>query len=314
MAKKKKPGTELAKVETGHQLQPGEESIEEKRASIYQNANPALRKQLDKIQEWFDVDARHSIKVRWELALQIKAIYDDVTEHRGNRYGVHAIDQIRAFFGWDGGVIYSALRIAKQFTQEEIDDLCGKKMPNGQPLSYSHLNSLMGIQDRDKRKELIDKAVEENWTSNDLARAVVQGKEPARLNKEDRRGRPIGKPRNFDLVLAQMEAFADDFLGRAKEVWTTEQHSLDGKMTDFANDDFTVERAGKVKTLAGKLLKVSEMAKTLEQMAVRVHGVFVKIQKETTPKLKIVGSKESEQKAPIKGEHAPENPGPKAAE
>ncbi len=248
------------------------------------------------------------------MAQRIKGIYDDVTEHRGNRYGVGAVEQIRDYFGWDEGVVYAALRLAQRFTQEEIDHLCETKMPNGQPLSYSHLMCLVGIQDREERREMIEKAVAENWTSRDLARAVVHGKEPVRLKKDEKRGRPIGKPKTFDGEVAQMESFADDFMNRAIQVWDTDDHSLGAKIADFVNDEFTEERARKVKALAAKLLQVADMAKKLEQQATQVHEVFVQILGAKKPATKLIGTHPTEPEQAVAAKKASDVHGARPAE
>ena len=245
------------------------------------------------MQDWFDREARYSIKARWDLGVMIKDIHDDVTQHRGNRYGVHAVEQIAQYFGWDQTVIYNSLKLAQQYTEDEIDELCERRMPDGQLLSYSHLMSVITLP-REERKKLIDKAVAESWTCTELARVVVKGKEPARSRTDDKRGRPIGKPKTFDAVLAQMEAFTDDFMNRAIQVWDTDDHSLGAKVADVATDDFTEERARKVKVLAGKLLQVADMAKKLEQQATQVHEVFVQILGAKKPATKLIGTSPTE--------------------
>ena len=81
MAKRKKPGTKLQQIPARTQLRPGEESIEEKRGSIRQDANPDFLEKLDEMQDWFDREARYSIKARWDLGVMIKdkALSDSAT-------------------------------------------------------------------------------------------------------------------------------------------------------------------------------------------------------------------------------------------
>ena len=91
-------------------------------------------------------------------------------------------------------------------------------MPNGQLLSFSHVMQVLSVVDREKRKELIDQAVAKSWTCDQLAFEIAPELKPKKpIN--DGRGRPLAIPRNFDAVLAQMEAFADDFLNRAEKVF-----------------------------------------------------------------------------------------------
>jgi hypothetical protein len=294
MAKRKTPGTQLQTVPAKTELEPWQETMEEHRGQIWQNANGAFREKLSQMQNWFDREARASIKARWELGNLIKEIEDDCVNHQGRRYGIHAIEEISRFFGWDKTVIYNSLRLAKEYAEEEIDELCERRLPDGQLLSYSHLMSVITLR-REERKKLIDRAVEESWTSDQLARVVIKGKESGNSQKDDKRGRPIGKPRTFDLVLAQMEAFADDFMGRAVVVWDSEEHSLDAKARDFAMEDWTPERAQNLKTVAEKLQKVSEMSKKLAEQTLDIREMFLKHKKVDDSSMKTVGTAETDQ-------------------
>ena len=257
--KDKKPGTQLERIRIENQLQSGETSIEENRQRIRRDTTPAFREKLDKCQKWFDREARRSIKARWELGLEIKAVYDDVTDHRGSHYGVHAMEEIGDYFGWDDGVVYASLRLAQQFTEEEIDEICAMKTPGGQPVFYSHLMSIINFE-REKRRQLINQAVAESWTAGQLVHVAKEEKEkeererhrhqdqnndekPEKSSKEDGRGRPIGKPKSFDAVAAQMEDFADDFLNRSTLVWDSDEHGLFAKMSQLSTDEYTEEHA-----------------------------------------------------------------------
>jgi len=262
----------------------GAETIEEMRARIMQDANPAFRKALEEIQDWHDREARHSILARWDLAQLVKVVFDDVMENRGSKYGVHAIENVCSFFGWDEGVTRNALKLVQQFTKEEIDELCNTQMTNPPPISYSHLLCLMAIPDRGQRKQLIDKAVAENWTSKQLALEVSPDLKPKKPIT-DRRGRPLAVPRDLDAVLAQMGSFVDDFLNRAEKVWQNERHSLDAKFIDLSTDDITKERAERIKSVADKLGELTKKAKRLQEEALAVHKEFLKIlDKKPAPK------------------------------
>jgi hypothetical protein len=273
----------MAKQKPGTQLAHGAETIEEKRARILQDATPALRAELDWFQDWFDKEFRHSLLSRRELGNRYKKIYDDTTTGR-NTYGVHAVEQISEYFGWDDGVIYNSMKFARLFTEEEVRHLTELRMPDGRLLSFTHIVQVLSIADRAKRKELIDQAVAEGWTSKQLAYEISPDLKPKKPIT-DRRGRPLAIPRDFDAVLSQMESFADDFLNRADKVWQNERHSLDAKFIDLTADDMTKERAKKIKSVAEKLAELNKTAKRLEEEALAVHKEFLKtLDKKPTPK------------------------------
>src|SRR5262245_43230224 len=205
-----------------------------RRRELLEAAPPSLRKEIDKIQKWFEREAKRSIQAYYELARIVKAIHDDVEEHHGKRYGAHALATVCQYFAFDESTIQAALRMAKLFTAEEIAEICEMRMADGQPLSYSHVRVLYAIHDRQQRRALLERAAAECWTSDDLGRAVARavnrgGGEAGARKPADGRGRPLGVPRTFDAVLLQQGKVADDFLERSEKVWEDPQHGLGAK-------------------------------------------------------------------------------------
>ena len=88
-------GNTVAKSKNKWELAPGEESIQETRARIRQDAEPALVVELDWFQDFFDRETRDGIRRHWEFGQRYLRIYDDATKNRGNLYGVHAVEQIQ---------------------------------------------------------------------------------------------------------------------------------------------------------------------------------------------------------------------------
>jgi hypothetical protein len=292
----------MAKRKTGKALAPWQDSIEEKRERIYREAPAALQKKIDWLQKWFDKEARDSIKRHYELGQAFKEIHDDATKYQGKTYGIHAVDQIKDYFGWDEGVIYNCMRMVQNFTKEEIDELCAMRMPNGQRLYYSHLLTFLMVADKVKRRQLIERAVAENWTSRQLVYEAAPELAPKKPMKGGR-GRPIGIPETFDAVRRQQEQFCDIFLSRAAHVWDTDENGLQAKAADLATADFTEARAGAVRVLADKLAMVSDMAKKLQQQALSVQELMLK--GIVRPQLKVVvtteGPKDAGQPEPKDG-------------
>src|SRR4051794_35333046 len=95
------------------------EHFHERREALMEEAPAALREKLQWIQTWFDEDWRRNILSRYELALRVSEIYDDVTDNNGGRYGSGAVEVIKTCFRWDDGVIYQALRLVEAFIGSE---------------------------------------------------------------------------------------------------------------------------------------------------------------------------------------------------
>jgi hypothetical protein len=100
---------------------------------------------------------------------------------------------------------------------------------------------------------------------------MFRRREPARDTRR------VGKPRNFDEVVAQIDAFIEDFMDRAWQVWETEEHSPRGRAAKLADKDITPKRAETVKRVAGRLLQLAEKAQRIHEQMLAVHEQFVKV-------------------------------------
>src|SRR4051812_42532020 len=87
--------------------------------SILDESPPALRQKVEWIRNAFEDEHRRSIVFRYQVAVVIREIYDDVNDGNGSVYGARAVEVIKKAFGWDDGVIYQALHVADAFTPEE---------------------------------------------------------------------------------------------------------------------------------------------------------------------------------------------------
>ena len=271
------------------ELQLQREIAQERAEAILDESPPPLRERVAWIRRTFEDDWRRSIVSRYRVAVVVREIYDDVTGNRGSVYGARAVEAIKKAFGWDDGVIYQALHVADAFTPEQIEAITRMRLPGGRPLSYSHVVALACVEDGDRRKKLLDRAVKEGWTSRKLVNAVDQPATPQPGNKEDRRGRPLAKPRDFDAALDQQAHFAQDFLNRDEQVWSHPEHSLSAKARDLDTADFTGERADRLKRHAERMSLVAQRAKERAEEAARVHAVFTKVLRQQAAEHKEAG-------------------------
>src|SRR5262245_61983654 len=182
-----------------------ERDIAQERAeAIISESPPALGEKIAWIRDTLEDDWRRSVVCRYQVAVLIREIYDDVTDNHGSVYGAKAIAAIKKAFGWDDGVIYQALHVADAFTPEQIEDITRMRLPGGKPVSFSHVVALSGVEDEGRRQKLLKQAVREGWTSKKLANAAGQCPQaPETGKREERSGRPLAKPRDFDAVLEQ---------------------------------------------------------------------------------------------------------------
>jgi hypothetical protein len=266
---------------------------QERAEAIIRESPPALGEKIAWIRDTFEDEWRRSVVCRYQVAVVVREIYDDVTDNNGAVYGAKAIAAIKKAFGWDDGVIYQALHVADAFTPQQIEEITRMRLPGGKPVSFSHVVALSGVEDEGRRQKLLKQAVREGWTSKKLANAAGHSQAPEAAKREDRRGRPLAKPRDFDAVLEQQASFAQDFLSRDEQVWSRREHSLSGMAEGLDTAEFTRERADRLKRHAAQMNLLARKAKERAEEAVSVHQVFVEVIRKQAAKQKkpgLVGS------------------------
>jgi hypothetical protein len=270
------------------ELQLQRDIAQERAEAIIRESPPALGEKIAWIRDTLEDDWRRSVVCRYQVAVLIREIYDDVTDHNGAVYGAKAIAAMKQAFGWDDGVIYQALHVADAFTPQQIEEITRMRLPGGKPVSFSHVVALSGVEDEGRRQKLLKQAVREGWTSKKLANAT-QSQAPETGKREDRRGRPLAKPRDFDAVLEQQSSFAQDFLNRDEQVWSRREHSLSGMAEGLDTADFTRERADRLKRHADQMNLLARKAKERAEEAAAVHQVFVEVIRKQAAKHRKLG-------------------------
>jgi hypothetical protein len=268
-----------------------QEIAQERAEAILYESPPPLREKIDWIRRTFEDEWRRSVVSRYQVAVVIREIYDDVTENKGSVYGARAVEAIQQAFGWDDGVIYQALHVADAFTPGQIEEITRMRLPGGRPLSYGHVVSLASVEDGAQREKLLRRAVREGWTARRLANAAAPPAAPQTAKQEDRRGRPVARPRDFDGVLDQQAHLAEDFLNRNDQVWSHPNHSLSAKADDLDTADFSQERADRLKRLAERMHLLAERAKERAEEATRLQALFVQVLQEQAGKRRTVGGR-----------------------
>src|SRR3954453_1177141 len=88
------------------ELQLQRQHVQDCAEAILDESPPALREKIEWIRNYFDDEWRGGILGRYQIAVIIREIYDDVNDSNGAAYGAKAVEAIKRLFGWDGGVIY----------------------------------------------------------------------------------------------------------------------------------------------------------------------------------------------------------------
>jgi hypothetical protein len=75
-------------------------------------------------------------------------------------------------FGLNHDLMQKAWRLAEQYQEEEIEAICRKVRERPARFGYSHLVKLLSIGDRGLRQQLLDQAIDGQWSVGDLQRAI----------------------------------------------------------------------------------------------------------------------------------------------
>ncbi len=100
--------------------------------------------------------------------------------------------------GLNRDLMQKAWRLAEAYTEEDIQAICQKVRERPARFGYSHLVKLLGVSDRGLRQELLDQAIEEQWSVGDLQRSIQA--------RRDRRPHVGKKPREPKDVLEALLA------------------------------------------------------------------------------------------------------------
>ena len=256
-----------------------------RRLFLFGNAPKPLQEKILKIEEWFAREFKRSIKVRYELGQEIKEVYDDANGQHGSRYGANAVNIICGYFDWEESTVYNALRLAQTYTPEEIERYSSMAASNGALVCYSQLLYLTGVPDSQKREQLLECCLKENWSTKRLADSAkaaaiacgVNVAEPGRREpSEERRGRPLAVPKDLDSVLHQQRTSAADFLDRT-EVWQRPEVSLTSYARKLGATEITEEKAQKLKTHYVMLQELADEAQKRADEAKKVYEHFMTV-------------------------------------
>jgi hypothetical protein len=69
---------------------------------------------------------------------------------------------------------WQARKFARAYTQEQFDELCSSRRPDGKPLSPSHVRYLLLVRDKRRRKGLQTRAIKEGWSASRLYEEIRQ--------------------------------------------------------------------------------------------------------------------------------------------
>jgi hypothetical protein len=250
-----------------------EEDAATEREKILQKMNPACRTKLDYIESWLRKEMDHTLRSRYDLGLQVKELYDDERTNKGKVYGRNAIGRICKLLHWDDGLLRMTLRFVHAYSPEDLERLCSAVLPNGQPLTWSHVRALVPLEAA-HRQELLDRTMAEGWTCHELAHEIKHFGED---RPGDGRGRPPRLPKDFDGAVAQQQESAKRWDRLYDRVWGKQDQSLVTQAAKLAEEEVTEEWLRQARELAWQLRRVADQAVKQAEKAEEVVREFERI-------------------------------------
>lgn len=180
----------------------------EEREEAYKTLDPKLHEIYKEAEILLNKESECVIRARYEIGLIVTEVYET--------WGSKTVDKLSTALGRNKNILYKAKAFVEVFSEDDLYKLLEMKNENGLPLNWSHIEALLVNMTDDLREQLLDKTLNENWTSTELAKKITEALNGPRGNSS---GRPFTKPKNFDGYLDSIITTADVWTKKAEQVW-----------------------------------------------------------------------------------------------
>jgi len=113
---------------------------------------------------------------------KLRAFYDDglsvIAAALGNtRRQLEPKDVVKTFArerGKSPDYFWQARKFAESYTEEQFEELCSLRRPDGKPLGPTHVRLLLLVNDKRRRKGLQSRTIKEGWSTSRLHHEIRQ--------------------------------------------------------------------------------------------------------------------------------------------
>ncbi len=147
---------------------------------------------------------------------------------------------------------WQARKFAQAFTAEQFDELCSLRLPDGKPLSPSHVRLLLSVNDKRRRKGLLSRVIKEGWSTSrlyDSIRQIQAASSPA--------GPPFREPESVDAAVVQIANLTGRWLRWLKVLEIGKEEESKGEITW---DDLPGTVRKELKTASRSIRKLHDAA------------------------------------------------------
>lgn len=121
---------------------------------------------------------------------------------------------------------WQARKFADAYDDEQFEELCSLRRPDGNPLTPSHVRHLLSIRDRRRRKGFQSRVIKEGWSPSRLSDEIhlIQ-------TSSSTAGRPFRKPASVDDALLQVANVTGHMLRWVKVLDPSKDGDAEGEIT-----------------------------------------------------------------------------------
>jgi hypothetical protein len=223
--------------------------------NAYELMNDSMREKVLQMRDCIISDTRNLLQSRYILGSYVL----EITKNP-DVYGALADIQLASFFGESRKTVYAeARRLRERYEPELFEQIVNAVNPeNGFRVSYKHLTLLLQVNDVTKADQLLQKVMTDGLSTKETAALLKQKREQS--GGKPRRPKPTG----FSGVLAQMNAYADDWYRQYSEVWH-EGQEVRNAFFALADDKLTEDLAEQVREAKQKAEQGAEAQYRLAQ-------------------------------------------------
>jgi hypothetical protein len=227
------------------------EEMNEALYAVYEKADAVLLSEAECV-----IRARHTLG---QLVLQV---YEDSE----NTYGSKSIEKLSQALGRNTTILYDAKKFVELYSEEEVDQILQARNTSQQPLTWSHMEALIRLQDEDARADMLELALQESLTAGELVKEIQKKSGGKKSNST---GRPLSKPKNFEGYLDSIMTTSEVVIKKATQVWFDEENDLvtaanaleEVDEATLAKLDDTLTELGEHDNIVGELTKALQDVK-----------------------------------------------------
>ena len=151
---------------------------------------------------------------------------------------------------------------AAAYTDEELDELCDLRRPNGLPLEWGFIPYLLTIPSKAERREWQERAAKKGWNATEMYAEIRRDR--GTDSTRGRGGRPITVPRTAEDQLRDMTMETERWLRRHEIAWNDEHKGILKQTNSLKSASLREQIRSLVENLRRMAGAASAAAKVLE--------------------------------------------------